>query len=387
MLKEVTLENFKCFQARTVFPLSKITIMYGKNGRGKSTLNQSLLLLGQTLSSDRNGIENLQLTGKYVALGSFSDVVNRQSGSDTFGISLKNDTENVEMKFESFHGKPQLARACELYVNNKSRFEVFDQTSGENGDPGEDSAAKPVKSDDSSFNKPAKVETRHLGATSDIKIFQQLKQIRFVSAGRLGPQNDEPRRDNIDDDNLGINGENVINVLARKGKDFTQKVVSELGTVMGGAAIKVSDDDPDRIELFMNSKNGEDTYKPVNVGFGYSYVLPVIVAAYLSEGMLIIENPEAHLHPAAQSRIMEFLIKTANVRNLQLVIETHSDHIVNGLRIAIKNGVLKENDANILFFSDDENPVEVIRCDKNGLLSTTPDDFLDEWTLQLLKIL
>lgn len=63
---------------------------------------------------------------------------------------------------------------------------------------------------------------------------------------------------------------------------------------------------------FLNSHDGKDIFKPVNAGFGYSYVLPVIVAALMAKegSMLIVENPEAHLHPAAQSRLMKFLIET-----------------------------------------------------------------------------
>ena len=100
---------------------------------------------------------------------------------------------------------------------------------------------------------------------------------------------------------------------------------------------------------------------------------------------MIIENPEAHLHPAAQSRIMKFLIDIAKEKNLQLIIETHSDHVVNGMRIAMKEGELGVNDAHVLYFSDDK-PVKMITCDSRGTMSDYPDDFLDEWTLQALKL-
>ena len=83
---------------------------------------------------------------------------------------------------------------------------------------------------------------------------------------------------------------------------------------------------------------------------------------------------------------MKFLIRVAKEKNLQLIIETHSDHVVNGMRIAMKEGTLQIRDAHILYFSDDERRVKMITCDKNGTLSDYPDDFLDEWTMQMLKL-
>lgn len=364
MLKNITLENFKCFRKKTSLPLSQITIMYGKNGRGKSTAAQSLLLMAQTLVGGKD-IRNLQLTGKYVALGTFEDVVNKYAeDKHSFGISLRYDREVVEMSFEPMQDKPQMAQIAKLNVNGESRFEESD-----------------------TLDKSSESGKRHLGVTSDIESLQMLKNVRYISAGRVGPQNSISRRDDLDDDELGVDGKHVINVLSRKGVDFTKMVGEKLSYILGGAAIKVSSNDPERIELYLNSKDGKDTYKPVNVGFGYSYVLPVIVAAFLAKegSILIIENPEAHLHPAAQSRIMEFLIDIAKEKKLQLIIETHSDHVVNGMRIAIKKRKLKVGEACVLYFSDDNPPVH-ISCNRKGSLSEYPNDFLDEWTLQMLEL-
>lgn len=376
MLKKVTLEHFKCFLEETEFYLAQITLMYGKNGRGKSTLAQSLLLLAQTIE-DKDNVSNLQLTGRYAGLGTFADVVNRQGGMKSFGITLQNDDEVVEMKFEEDPRKPQIAHMSVLNVNGKSRI---------------DETLAPTEPDanggSSADNEKDGPVAEYIVTTSDIRSLQALKSTSYVSAGRVGPQNSIVRRDSLDEDDMGVHGENVINVLARKGPEFAGKVVRALSYVMDGAAIKVAADDPERIELFLNSKDGEETYKPDNVGFGYSYVLPVIVAACLAsnDGLLIMENPEAHLHPAAQSRMMEFLIGIAKEKNLQLIIETHSDHIVNGMRIAMKKGTLDVRDAHILFFSDEDRPVRIITSDRNGALNDNPDDFLDEWTLQMLKL-
>lgn len=364
MLKQITLDNFKCFEDKRRLPLAQITIMYGRNGRGKSTVAQSLLLLAQTMVAN-NDISNLQLTGKYVKLGSFADVINSHHRNQHFKLSIGSEDEVIEMEFEEYPNKPQLARINLLNVNGKSRFDEISESTDK-----------------------ADFKIRSISTTSDIKSLQTLKLARYISAGRLGPQNSVVRKDNLDDDDLGVNGENLIHVLSRNGIDFLDRVENILSYVLGGASIKINYKDSERLELYLNSKNNSETFRPVNVGFGYSYVLPVIVAALLArnDSLLIIENPEAHLHPGAQSRIMQFLIQIAKEKNLQLLIETHSDHVVNGIRIAMKENILKSNDAHILYFSDETTQVRVITSDRNGTLSDFPDDFLDEWTLQMLKL-
>ena len=147
-----------------------------------------------------------------------------------------------------------------------------------------------------------------------------------------------------------------------------------------------------RLELLLNSRDGDQLFRPVNVGFGYSYVLPVIVGTLLAEdgSVVIVENPEAHLHPGAQSRIMEFLINQSLEKDLQLIIETHSDHVVNGMRISMKKGTLKPSDSVIQHFAYSEETTDPvitrITSDAYGNLSDYPEDFQDEWTAQMLEL-
>ena len=132
---------------------------------------------------------------------------------------------------------------------------------------------------------------------------------------------------------------------------------------------------------------------PVNVGFGYSYILPVLLTLLVAEenAKVVIENPEAHLHPGAVSRLTEVIVELAKKKNLQLFIETHSDHVINGLRIAVKHHACLQDDARILHFYRNslkgESPeVTQILIDKEGNLSDYPDDFMDEWTNQMAEL-
>ncbi len=369
MIETISLQNFKCFAEKRTIRLSRITILYGHNGRGKSSLSQALLLVGQSMK-ERNDLEQLIIVGDQVQLDSFDDIKTRGEKADEIKFCINTEKETVELGFSSYLGKPQLGRLSTLIFNGDNRFDIQTTHSIEE------------------FGEPQKVAF----STSDIAVLQLLKGITYVSAGRLGPLNDMLRNDSLPPNKIGTKGENLLNALSHQSSEFLIYVGQCLSNILTGAALRIVDPKATRIELLLNSRDGEELFHPVNVGFGYSYVLPVIVGTLLAEkgSIVIIENPEAHLHPAAQSRIMEFLIKQALEKDLQLIIETHSDHVVNGMRISMKKGVLRPIDSIIQHFAFNEKlvtpVVTSITCDSNGNLSDYPDDFLDEWTAQMLQL-
>jgi len=107
---------------------------------------------------------------------------------------------------------------------------------------------------------------------------------------------------------------------------------------------------------FSRGKNSVPTekFRDLNIGFGISYTLPIIVVALHSpkDSLIIIENPEAHIHPSGQAKLMELLCKAAKA-GVQFIIETHSDHIINGLLVACKKEIIDKEDINIYFFDRD----------------------------------
>jgi predicted ATPase len=116
------------------------------------------------------------------------------------------------------------------------------------------------------------------------------------------------------------------------------------------------------------------------VGFGYSYILPIVVSGLIAkEGeILIVENPEAHLHPKAQSRLAKFLAKVSSC-GVQVFIESHSDHILNALRIAVLDDIITHEDLSILYFQQNpEQPVVQIPVQPNGGIEEWPEGFFDQ---------
>ncbi|WP_218020750.1 AAA family ATPase [Nocardia grenadensis] len=118
--------------------------------------------------------------------------------------------------------------------------------------------------------------------------------------------------------------------------------------------------------------------RPINTGFGVSYALPVIVAGLLTQpgDMLLLENPEAHPHPAGQSRLGQFLSRVAG-SGVQVVIETHSDHVLNGARLAVAEAEsLQAGDMVVHYF--DRDGVAPIQINDKGELDHWPSGFFDQ---------
>ena len=128
--------------------------------------------------------------------------------------------------------------------------------------------------------------------------------------------------------------------------------------------------------------------RPSNVGFGLTYCLPIIVAALGSTpgAVFIVENPEAHLHPRAQSEIGKFLVRVA-ASGVQTIVETHSDHVLNGVRVAVAaEQLLSSEDVAIHFFGAAGTGVTKIALNANGGLSDWPSGFFDQTVEDLATV-
>lgn len=383
MITKVTLNNFKCFATSTSIPMSQITVLYGKNGRGKSSVIQSLLLLSQSLIRNGGSLGPLLISDSVVSLGTFQDILNRNNrGFNTISFEVETDVENDNERVLhlSFHGdrqRPTIAVLDDLRV-------------------GEVSYRVSYKLADDQGASEQSVESSFL-PQSDIRTYNYLRSISYVSAERRGPRNFEDRRDNLTQRDVDVKGDNLINALFKEDDDFKDRFSEELSLILSGASVRVlaNENTPDRIDLFLDSTNDNSSgFRPTNVGFGYSYVLPIVFKTMIApkDSMVIIENPEAHLYPGAQSRLLDFLVKYATRNNLQIILETHSDHIINGMRLAVKESRISAQSTSILYFDRSEDDsgtpsIESIHLNEKGALSKQPEDFMDEWTKQLMALL
>jgi predicted ATPase len=135
-------------------------------------------------------------------------------------------------------------------------------------------------------------------------------------------------------------------------------------------------------------RTGEDWIKPTNMGFGITYALPVVLAGLsgCKEGLLVVENPEAHLHPSGQSQMGIFLARMA-AAGLQVIVETHSDHVLNGIRRAVgEQKVLLHTDVVVHYFDVETPEPQALSISPNGAISSWPRGFFDQFQIDVAAL-
>lgn len=388
IIRGIRIENFKCFLDVTI-PLNELTIVAGANAVGKSTLIQALLILRQTIdkletidkfrnkNSKTNMVDRLEipLNGEYcLNLGNSSQVIS-------------SNAENNEIIFRIIESTKSLNEV----LFDESRIEI----------PFEYSTSPENPELTLKFRSSPKVARKR-----QCSIYK--KHFHYLNAERLGPR---VTQDMINQEfpNTGYQGEFTGYVLATKQHKVDEKrkfqsnelkvptlnkqVEYWLDYIIPGIEItNILYKDINQVGCYFR-RTYSDTVplNPNNIGFGISYVLPIIVSGLIAEkgSMLIVENPEAHLHPSGQSRIGQFLAQMA-ASGLQVIVETHSEHVINGIRIAILKNMISNESVFINFFSMDEKSrqprIEHINLDKNAELSDWPYGFFDQEEKDLAEI-
>ncbi len=218
------------------------------------------------------------------------------------------------------------------------------------------------------------------------------QDFRLVSAGRIGPKSTYNLSKFRYQYQWSSNGDDVFSFLyyaeekglyvekslqKAKSNNFRDNVEAWLSIISPGTTLNVNySSDQRRATPFYNNVS------PIETGFGLSYTLPVIIALLdPTPGTVVIENPEAHLHPKGQTEIGKLIAKTISDKK-QVIIETHSDHIIDGIRIAAALGDVNVNDVSFMFVSkgdlESESKIKEITVDRGGNLSEWPKDFFDQ---------
>lgn len=365
MIQRVFLEHFKCFE-RLSLPLTSLTLLTGLNAAGKSTVMQALTLLHQTLN-ENPACDALVLNGRDLSMGSADELVDKLSGRDQFAIGIEHSTGNVVWRMQVEAGAmtaPFLERPAEL--------------------PG--------------------------------VLGQTLRTLTYISADRIGPRETYPASSSAQQSGVGARGEytpwfiheheDLLIPQPMCLPDFPptllRQVEAWLNFFFPGSGLEIHPIPRTNVlTMRLRASTATDYYRAANVGYGLSHVLPVITACLGAVGLaardqrfaplVMVENPELHLHPAGQSAMGVFLARAAAV-GAQMVIETHSDHVLNGLRRAVKGidgvSVLSPEQVAIHFFQlrdETGQRPQVIspRIDAQGNLDEWPPDFFDQYEKDL----
>ena len=369
MIREIEIKNFKSLKD-IANPVTNLNVLTGLNGSGKSSFIQMLLLLRQSFGNDLKRNLGLVLDRGIINLGTGKDVLYQ------------------------FAGKEEMIETTLIWSNEASMHWEFN------------------------YNPSANLLPLHAMNINEFQNFNLFNDnFQYLNAEHIPPQKSykKSESDVIQKHDIGTKGEYAVHYLSEFGT--SQKVIENsllhqqafsdslihqvdawIGEISPGVRLVVEDlKGIDSIRLGVKYKTNlgyTDEFTPVNVGFGIPYVLPVVLAILKAQkgDILILENPESHLHPKGQSIIGKLMAFTAQA-GVQIFVETHSDHIINGIRVAVKNKTTHKENVKIFFFKRDQVDNEQYTCideiliDKNGELSQYPQDFLDEWNEQLLQLI
>lgn len=329
----LNIKNFKCFHEIDV-PINRLTVFAGANGNGKSTAIQALLFLRRTIEhcakwenkhynlNKLNGL-NVELNDVYcLNLGNSAYVLPVDFDETNVKISLKSESGEFSVTYSTNEGNELWLTPVEPLVNNL-------------------------------INNPL-----------------YFQQFYYLNAERIGPRLSQGIKF-YDYPNVGFKGEFTAHIISEmnynykaeddriysellKGNRFEHHINAWLEFIIEGASIIPHFDDKThtaRIEV-QNSYSKGNPIVPTNTGFGISYALPIIVTGLIAikDRFLIVENPEAHLHPKAQSRMGYFLGIIAN-SGVRVIIETHSEHIINGIQLAVAKQQIKNTDVSVNYFN------------------------------------
>lgn len=341
MVSRINIQGFKCFDT-VELSFGNLTLLTGVNSAGKSSALQALLLLMQQEDKVRS-----PLNGKYVRLGLIQDIKNWITNPRQIRIDAEIDEKNCGVQID-MEGRAQtegvdILRQCDLIYLSAERVGAED------------------------------VYKQNLTNEYRIGIHGEYT-FDYLSTERLN----ELREPEFSWADAGINLGNQVDYWL----NYITGYYVTAERISGTEVVKVS---------YRREESGSRWVKPHHVGTGVSYVASVITAALSCRkgSIFVVENPEIHLHPGAQSKLLEFFCYLAE-KGLQIVIETHSDHIFNGVRKSIKKKEIAPQLVKIYFFIQDENhlskPID-IQVDENGIIRNQEKGLFDQFDDDLDELL
>lgn len=369
---------FKCFKNNS-FELTGLTLLAGENASGKTSLLQVLALLHQAASEAYFG-DGLPLNGQTVSLGMCEDVINKQFGRDQVIISISSDSWEYSCKYTA----PD-KQATDLKFIDGS----WKENEGKRRE-----LESPFHWKKMDYTEPW------------IAFLTTLQSLTYLSADRSGPKEVHLIEGARQYNNVGPKGErtawflnkykdnDVIEALRKPGVSpwLIRQVEARMQDFFPGFQLElVPIKRTNHATLGMLTDSSTGYLRPQNIGFGLSYSLPIFTACLGAklDDIVLIENPEAHLHPRGQSQMGEFLAEVA-CAGVRVIIETHSDHILNGIRKAVKHKTLTGSEVTLYFFnsSSKKEVPQVISpsMDNSGNLSEWPRGFFDQFDKDLETI-
>lgn len=420
MLTHLKLDNFKIWRTTAPMRLAPLTLLLGTNSSGKSSLIQSLLLIRQTVKSNDPNLDlNLGNPDALdsVTLGLFKDVLCRHgSASETtpanqVGIEFRwseSGTPADSAIFSARYRKGAGGSAELEYLRlgkDRQGFSVQRRKPGiyrlqlgsERNAVGQRAEYRPQRS--FAFSAAAIAALGERG-----RAIQEIGPILLAELGKiiyLGPVRRLAQRDYVwaghRPAHIGDDGAKAVDVLIasgvakqnaiRRGNPPPPEAALFTKTIEWLRAMNLADGllvkplgGSGRYELLIENQRELSNIK--DVGVGVSQVIPVIVAALFAEPghIVIVEEPESHLHPLAQSQLAELFARVSLERNVQFIVETHSEHLFRRLQTLVAKEDVPLSNCALYFVAREgmQARLQTLEADEVGRIRNWPDKFFGD---------
>ena len=438
MITELNLENFKSWKSAHL-SLGKLTGLFGTNSSGKTSLIQSLLLLKQTVeSSDRAQVLNFGDVNSYVELGTFSDIVfeHEIERKIQFGLrwnlskqlTIKNVAQpktslfqNDELEFsvsieQEENGKIQVRQFAYNFDKSIFKFHRSDSLDTNhyilNYTRGKESTTKNfrfLRAKGRKWNLPKPIKfygypnqvVTYFQNAQFLSSFQLEFEKLFGKIYYLGPLRDYPKRQYTwaggNPSDMGRRGEQVIDAVLASGKrnvkigrgtgrsKFTveEYVAYWLKKLKLIHSFSIKEIAGGLFRVFVRKHEHSPEVLISEVGFGVSQILPVITLCYYAPkgSILLMEQPEIHLHPSVQAGLADVFIDAIKVRGVQIIVESHSEYFIKRLQRRIAEETFSADDTQLYFCTTDNtgtSQLNALRVDTFGNITNWPQDFFGD---------
>lgn len=423
MITSLSVENFKSWKSIDEMRLAPITGLFGTNSSGKTSILQLLLLLKQTVdSADRNIALDLGDNRALVSLGTLRDVLYNHDTTQSLSWSLTWEPEQTVHPDDQgafyapghdmgYHGAVVLSEVNEPVVRQfgySYKGGSVGMTRNEDGKYDLDLAPAPefeMRRDRGPLPRPVKSygfphEVReHLLGSDFLSDYVLQYQRLFDKVHYLGPLHDSPLRvyswAGGEPPDVGTRGEVSVGALlaARsKGHDLQSRVASKLAELDLIRSFSVDELAPgsDIYQVHVRTSEGSAEVLLPDVGFGVAHVLPVVVLCYYvpTGSIILLEQPEMHLHPKAQMALADVLIDAVKTNKVQIIVESHSEHLLQRLQRRIAEQELSPDDVALYFCgqSDGASRLTPLHVNQQGYITNWPEGFFGDPFAEAVKM-
>lgn len=398
-ITRILLKNFKCFQEVEV-NLAKITLLTGGNSSGKSSLMYGLLAALQS----KQFPFYLSPNGKYVNMGDFEEISFNHKRDNPLEIDITVDDFFGGLGFSKttwvIDADNRLPKLKDLTIKSDDLdFEIRLDNEYIANFKLEFQGAN-IKLTDLKAHTLEELDRKFYNANNDYRdifgyteIFERIDHnLNYISSFRLEPERTYYQKTKPED-KVGRAGEGYIDQIleweGQKAVEFKQlkSILKDLKLLNTITSRKLPGG---RFEVRVKVKNKGVWASLTDVGFGISQFLPIIVAdlQLSQESTLLLAQPEIHLHPSVQASLADYFVKQIRESNKRYIIETHSEYLLNRIRLAIVKGEIEPSDVSIYYFENSINGSQSYQIEfrKNGQIDNAPKGFFETYMMDVMDI-